>query len=156
MKAVVYNDDQVKYKQYTYFWEIDGDIEGTNSTASHTFDSIGTYNASLIITTVKGCKDTTTKTIELFQKINVPNVITPNGDGYNDNLVIENNDKYYLNLQLFNRAGLLVYKIKAKTIQWDGKLHTGEDVPEGIYYYILEAEKSSPPLKMKGFLYIFR
>lgn len=156
LDAIVYNESEIINKPFSYVWNIDGTNEGINQHAKHTFDSIGTYIATVIISDSRGCKDSVKKVLQIAEKLDIPNIFTPNNDNINDIFIVNSNDKYFLNFQLFTRSGLSVYKIKAKTIEWDGKMPSGEDVPAGIYYYIIEAEGAKPPLKQKGFLYIMR
>jgi len=69
------------------------------------------------------------------------NIITPNGDGINDELFFEGNiDKYGINtLKIFNRWGKLVYE--KIDYQLDAERFTGhfqgEELPAGTYYYTL-------------------
>jgi gliding motility-associated-like protein len=156
LQAVVHNENSPTTMPYTYSWEIDGTAADSDRITTHTFDSIGTYNSSVIVTDTLGCKDTATFVIQLIEKLKVPNVFSPNNDNINDLFLVSANERYFLNFQLFTRTGLLVYKTRSKSIEWDGKLDTGEDLPSGIYFYIIEAEGSNPPLKEKGFLYIYR
>ena len=71
-------------------------------------------------------------------KIAVPNAITPNDDGKNDALVIDGIDQYPENeLVLFNRWGDILYKSKPYKNDWRGTNQSGQDLPEGTYYYVL-------------------
>ncbi|MBI5914421.1 MAG: gliding motility-associated C-terminal domain-containing protein [Bacteroidetes bacterium] len=73
----------------------------------------------------------------------VPNGVTPNGDGLNDELVFDillNNseDKFPDNeIIIFNRWGDVVYHSKPYTNNWQGTNDKGDDLPQGTYYYIL-------------------
>jgi gliding motility-associated-like protein len=156
LQAMAHNENSHTTMPYTYSWEINSLAAGTERIVTHTFDSIGTYNSSVIVTDTLGCKDTATFVIQLIEKLKIPNVFSPNNDNINDLFLVSSNERYFLNFQLFTRTGQLVYKTKAKTIEWDGKMDTGEDLPTGIYFYIIDAEGSNPPLKEKGFLYIYR
>jgi len=42
--------------------------------------------------------------------LTIPNVITPNGDSYNDNFVIQNAENYSITLQIYNRWGNIIYE----------------------------------------------
>lgn len=66
------------------------------------------------------------------------NVITPNGDGYNDVLSFDNL-KLYGNVQLriFNRNGALVYETGSYQNDWNG-----DNVPAGTYMYQLKVTGS--------------
>jgi len=73
----------------------------------------------------------------------IPQGISPNGDGLNDNLNISflglNNPNY--DIQIFNRYGTLVYKGN-QSKNWNGTSNRGSNkykiLPTGTYYYILE------------------
>ncbi|MFN7117046.1 MAG: gliding motility-associated C-terminal domain-containing protein [Saprospiraceae bacterium] len=70
------------------------------------------------------------------------NAITPNGDGLNEQLVFDelriNPDQYPDNeLIVFNRWGDVVYTARPYANNWDGTNDTGQNLPEGTYYYIL-------------------
>ena len=73
--------------------------------------------------------------------IKAVNIITPNGDGVNDELFFEGNiEKYGINtLKVFNRWGKLVYE--KIDYQLDDDRFTGhyegEELPAGTYYYTL-------------------
>ena len=75
-------------------------------------------------------------------KFDVPNGITPNGDGLNDAFVFDqlllNPDKYPDNeLIIFNRWGDVVYKAKPYLNNWQGTATNGDELPDGTYYYVL-------------------
>jgi len=62
----------------------------------------------------------------------IPNLITPNGDGKNETFYIDcyGNGDYELNI--YNQWGSLVYQNKAYLNNW-----AGNDVSDGIYYFVL-------------------
>ncbi len=70
----------------------------------------------------------------------LPNILTPNGDGYNDILV----PFPYENVQgvdffLYNRWGRLVFKTNDIDIQWDGTdMYTHQPSSDGTYYYVCQ------------------
>ncbi len=63
--------------------------------------------------------------------LDFPNVITPNGDGINDNLVIANGNDIPNKIVVFNRWGKKVFEQTDYQNDWDGG-----DLSEGTYYYI--------------------
>jgi gliding motility-associated-like protein len=80
---------------------------------------------------IKPIVDTTTD-------VDIPNAITPNGDGKNDFFVIDNIEKYTKSeLTVFNRWGEILYRSKAYNGQWGGTNQNGQPLAEGTYYYIL-------------------
>jgi gliding motility-associated-like protein len=110
--------------------------DGNTSTVQnpeHTFDE-GIYNVCLTVTTTEGCKDSIChEVMVIVDKLTIPNIITPNGDGYNDVFVIENIDKVETSeLIIFNRWGKKVFETTNYRNDWDG-----ENVADGVYFYVL-------------------
>ncbi len=73
----------------------------------------------------------------------VPNGVTPNGDGVNDELVFDvilsNPEKYPDNeIIIFNRWGDVVFQAKPYQNDWTGTNENGKDLPAGTYYYVLK------------------
>jgi len=83
----------------------------------------------------------------------VPNIFTPNGDGINDDLELKSSET--MTFMVFNRNGGLVYKAEAKYIVWDGKDERGQDISDGIYFFILK-DPAKTYANDKGFIYISR
>ena len=72
--------------------------------------------------------------IEIDDKIKIPDVFTPNGDGYNDTWEVENINFHSIErVEVFNRFGHKVYECKNEFIPWDGKIN-GE-ILQGTYFY---------------------
>jgi gliding motility-associated-like protein len=69
----------------------------------------------------------------------VPSVITPNGDGKNDNFKIsEFSGK--IELIIFNRWGNEEYTNANYLNDWDGRNNKGAALPGDTYFYILKFE----------------
>ena len=70
------------------------------------------------------------------------NVITPNGDGVNDQLIIDCIEDYPENtLELFNRWGDQVNSFvnyNNEEVVWRGTTSKGEILPDGTYFFILQ------------------
>ncbi len=67
----------------------------------------------------------------------IPNVFSPNGDGYNDVFIPENIDLANFRMEIYSRWGTKVFSAKG-AIPWNGKLdNSGEQVPDGTYFVIL-------------------
>ena len=109
------------------------------------------------LTNDQNCTFTEMFPIELDFKI--PNVITPGingeGDGKNDVFRIpglpENSS-----IQIFNKSGALIFRSKPynKLNWWDGKDMNGKDVPSGTYWYIIETQERTEPVR--GFILVIR
>ncbi|WP_166727778.1 cadherin-like beta sandwich domain-containing protein [Mucilaginibacter gilvus] len=68
----------------------------------------------------------------------LPNVFTPNGDGYNDTWVLANINLYpNCTVKIFNRGGQQVFNSVGYGIAWDGTFN-GRLLPADTYYYIID------------------
>jgi len=66
------------------------------------------------------------------------NLITPNGDGLNDQFIIRSVELYpNSKLTIFNRWGRIVLEQKAYQNDWEGT-ENGKDLSSGVYFYVLE------------------
>ena len=83
--------------------------------------------------------------------------ISPNGDGNNDFLVIENippNNR----LQIYNRYGALVFEQEDYVNEFNGvstnriTLGKGNKLPAAVYFYVVTDTDSDE--KFQGFLYL--
>ena len=96
------------------------------------------------------CKDscsTANASITIKRKFNtdsgsqLPIIITPNGDGLNDNWTIDEIDKYPKNeLFIYSRWGSLVWHGKLDQSGWGGNNQKGERLPDGTYYYVIQLD----------------
>lgn len=135
-------------------------------TAVGDFDQIlwfnGSTNNSVTITVggyyfaeVKnqGCPNTKSFTIIVHDRVGVTNLITPNGDAYNQRWEIFNIENHSpCQVSVFSRDGTLVYSNTNYNNQWDGT-YNGNPLPEGVYYYVVNCEDG---LSRKGALSIIR
>ncbi|MEO1624042.1 MAG: gliding motility-associated C-terminal domain-containing protein, partial [Bacteroidota bacterium] len=90
-----------------------------------------------------GCKVADEVTLRVnnscaYTALKVPNIISPNGDGYNDrfNITYEGIVDVSI-LRIYNRWGQLVYETNDITKQWDGTFR-GKTLNPGVYVYYLE------------------
>ncbi len=67
----------------------------------------------------------------------IPNVFTPNGDGYNDVFEYENQQQWMFETQVYSRWGNLVFENR-ESKNWDGRIK-GELAAPGVYNYIIRA-----------------
>ena len=90
----------------------------------------------------------------------LPNVFSPNFDNVND-LLIPFPYKYIkdIDLQIFDRWGVLVFKTTDKKILWDGTNQvTKNKCDDGVYYYLCSVNEirlePKDPILLKGFIHI--
>lgn len=159
-----------------YEWSIDGIVLGDtvmfdNPTFGHypniyaNFKVGGIYNVQLKVWNTA----TSANTIIYSRSINIqpvfgatkekfpniPNVFTPNGDSFHDFFEVPTSGTSRLKFMVYSRTGALLYLQETNIIKWNGTNQNGKDLPEGIYYYVIE-DLDSKYENAKGFFYIFR
>jgi gliding motility-associated-like protein len=83
--------------------------------------------------------------------INIPNTFSPNGDGINDVWYIDLKNNTNVSYTIYNRWGTQTF------VQWDGRTTSGEQVVEGVYYYVLEySDKNGDKIKKPGYISLFK
>jgi gliding motility-associated-like protein len=143
----------------TFTWSGPNNFTSSASSNSFSFDieDIGIYSSTV---TVNGCEspissiDLSILKIFTFDDFEFPNVITPNGDGINDNLDLEN---YFETCQeftffVFNRWGNLVYQQSNTDIPFGGLTLDTATLVDGVYLYKLSYEKG----EKNGYIHVIR
>jgi gliding motility-associated-like protein len=127
----------------TYLWYFsDKGIYSGQESPNYVFDTVGTYYVELIAyDTVYGCSATYQLEVRIESNPNLttPNVFTPNGDGSNDFFYITGDDIDQLTVTIYGRWGDKVFEFVGIDEVWNGKNNNGSELPEGTYYYSLEA-----------------
>lgn len=99
---------------------------------------------TLVVTDENGCIDSDSVEITVNKDYNFKpnNIITPNGDGFNDVWIIDNIQAYpETKVIVVNRYGQVVYEQVGYTNTWTGELPDGNLV-DGTYYYVIESPDS--------------
>jgi len=87
----------------------------------------------------------------------VSSVFTPNGDGENEFFeVISKNAGDVVSLEIFTRAGVLIFRIEAERCIWDGCSLSGQPMAAGTYHYTAEILDSQPKISKCGFVHLYR
>lgn len=97
---------------------------------------------SVEVQNMDGCSDIASVWVDVRRTIDdvlfVSNVLTPNGDGYNDAWFIRNLDQFPNNtVTIVNRWGDIVYQATNYRNNWEGT-YSGGALPAGTYYYVLD------------------
>lgn len=142
------SDPQVQFNDLSsgassWIWQF-GDPVGSSSTdasPAFTFPGVGCYPVSLVVTNDAGCMDSTTQQLCVSgqDSLIVPNVFSPNHDGQNDNFKITGGGLASLDVRIFNRWGQEIARIERMNQSWDGRSPTGNALPEGTYFYVMQA-----------------
>jgi gliding motility-associated-like protein len=85
-------------------------------------------------------------------------VITPDGDGLNEEFIIGCVEEFKDNhLEIYNRWGQKVYEVDAYQNDWIGRTMDGDELPEGPYYFVLEyTDNDNQRQQLKGSLTLLR
>lgn len=124
--------------------------EGVSGQHSEAFDSTVQLTAEQMVMLDSLAADSA------ITELDIPNVFTPNGDGYNDYFEVTTDGTTIYEFTVFTRTGARVYHSLSPRIFWDGKSNGGEDLKEGVYYYVIEETESSEPFGKAGFMHLFR
>ena len=137
---------------YFFDWSSNWE-EGIFSHSQNLFNmEAGFYH--LLVTDSRGCqKDIEIPLQCLFKRVMPTLFITPNDDGKNDFLVIRHIELYPKNtVTIINSYGEEVITIRNYNNRdriWNGRNRRGQILPDGTYYYIVQAEGVPP---MAGWL----
>ena len=94
--------------------------------------------------TSEGCVDSICQQIAFFPTVEVPNVFTPNGDGVNDELVLQTTSTDRIKTTIYSRWGTKVFESSALDEYWDGRFE-GRPVAPGVYFLTVEVANPYAP-----------
>ena len=115
---------------YTYKWT------PTNFTTPTATLPDGAH--TIVVKDAKGCQATSSKLVGIpGECYDGKTVITPNGDGINDNLIILCSDQYTNRIEIFNSFGQLVYGQDNYSNDWDGRDRSSSALADGVYYWVM-------------------
>lgn len=140
----------------SYVWIADNSIISGQNTATLTVRPTENITYTVTGTNATGCPVTESFSIKVAEdlKLIANNIVTPNGDGYNDKWIVENIDVYPDNLiKIFDRAGRMLYSKKGYDNSWDAT-YNGSPLNEDTYYYVIEFTGSIK--KFKGYITVVR
>ncbi len=102
---------------------------------------------TLTVTSRGGCKRHDDVYIKIQKPPVIPNTFSPNNDGVNDKWQISYlNDYPDCRVEVFTRAGQLVFKsAKGYPVPWDG-MRNGKALPFDTYYYVIEPGYGRDPI----------
>lgn len=132
----------------------DESISFVSPTKTTTYELIATYG--------NGCKlrdDITIFIDSTLQKLVVPTVFTPNGDGLNDFFYINETGVERLDIKIFDRWGNLVFQSIEPNFKWDGKTSLlGGELMNGNYPFVIlyKTFDSKADKKEAGFITLIK
>ncbi len=120
---------------------------------NHIFNDPGIYNITLKTTDIKGNIKSEVINIEVVEDMNIKgisNIFTPNYDGSNDQFTFNSGNLTDIEVTIYDKGGRLIYKFTDPEQGWDGKLSSGENAPEGTYFYVIFATGSGNKKHQQG------
>lgn len=130
----VYFTDASSGPVISWVWDLDTTTSFSQN-PSGTYE-VGDYYITLHITDTNGCTDSITKLLSVLNEVEVPNVLTLNGDNLNDIFTIKGLKKNSA-LVILNRWGDVVFKTDNYQNDWNGRDTGGELLTAGVYQYLL-------------------
>lgn len=111
--------------------------------------------AEVISSSVSGCTATSEVPLFIVQPIEAPYMFSPNDDGQNDVWIVKNLDGYVnTKVLIYNRWGMQVKKLNSGVNEWDGNNELGTPLPDGVYYYVIEASSGDESVDLTGYVTI--
>jgi gliding motility-associated-like protein len=123
---------------YVYDWYFSDGGSSILINPSHVFESPGEYTVTLVATDAKGCVDSITKPISIYEEfyIYIPNSFFPDGDRYNDFFSGSFVGVKWIKMEIFNRWGESLFYTEDQDFKWDGT-YQNKRVPDGTYTWKL-------------------
>jgi len=130
-----------------YIWQDGSDLS---------FFDVSQNGRYLVEVNVNGCINTDTISFEYYYcqpKLEMPNVLTPNYDGFNDKLVPKKNENIVsMYTSIYNRFGKKVFETDNPLIEW-----SPYDLPAGLYYYLVNfTELTGQQFNKKGWVQVLK
>jgi gliding motility-associated-like protein len=138
----------------SYLWTPNIDISNIRS-ASPLLTPKQNTKYKVVGTSIDGCIDSAfadVKVEKLFL-IYPNNILTPNGDGYNDTWKIRNIEWYPDNtVTIYNNNGIIIRTFEPYSGDWNGTRESGLKLTSGTYYYVIKLKDGSNEAIIKGYL----
>ncbi len=124
-----------------YKWNFGTGDFSTDKDPLYIYTQLGNYTACLVAND-ENCKDSVCRVVTAFVKTEfvIPNIFTPNNDGFNDIYKVTGKGIGKIQGDIFNRWGQHMYTWNTISGGWDGRSASGVEAPDGSYYYIIEIE----------------
>ena len=167
--TVTFTDKSVRASKY--IWEFgDTTTSKVSNPDPHVYYKPGEYSVLLTIESDLHCIDSMrieNKIVVDPSSLDIPNVFTPNGDGMNDNFMVESKSLRNISMEVFSRSGKKVYSFigDGEALRdwngWDGHVNSSSaEATPGVYFYIIRAygwdDVSYDSKDYRGFVYLYR
>ena len=147
--------------EFDFVWNFSDGDSSTQAEVEKVFDFGSSFNATLTVQDSLSCSNSFTiygdaDTFENYFDIYYPNVFTPNGDGENDQFIIEVPGRIYecTELIIYNRWGQVQFISTGNNLKWDGRNSVGGELSNGVYFFTLNVKNGF--FSQSGTLYKFK
>lgn len=123
------------------------DVQAQDVTSADSDENTGYYYVT--VTDENTCSNTDSIAVTVIRRLEIPNAITPNGDGDNDRWVLKGLSLYPNNVvQIYDRWGDLVYQARGydEAKYWDGTDQNGRKLPMASYYFVIKLGTGEKPI----------
>jgi gliding motility-associated-like protein len=163
-----YNDERLVCKFHNlsegsqdYLWNFgDGSQPEKAYHAEHQYHDSGKYLVKMVAYNSAGCSDTFVQPVYIRQNsgLEVANVITPNGDGINDDLEIRLENEESFELHILDNRGNTIFQTNDKNLRWKGTYLSGEPCQNGVYFYVIKYKykNEAGPREEHGMVHLYR
>ena len=167
---VTFTDKSIRASTYRWeFGENKDSISLVSNPRPHIYYKPGEYSVKLTVESDKHCIDSlrSEKIVVNKSKLDIPNVFTPDGDGLNDNFIVESESLRFISVEVFSQSGKKVYAFLGEGEKlrnwkgWDGTINSSSvKATPGVYFYIVKAygwdDIRYDSKEYRGFVYLYR
>lgn len=128
-----------------WFWIFGDGQTSIEENPQHFYGEKGEYPVTLIVTNVHGCTDTLTRYpyIVLPPDLFIPNVFSPNGDGFYDQWNVQYTGNETFSAEVFDRWGVKYFIATSPEKTWNGSTLNGVEASDGVYFYSIMIGKKN-------------
>jgi gliding motility-associated-like protein len=151
----IINDPEMT-SEYNYAWYVDNELiaEDTSGSFIHGEDLTNGPVVVMVTNLTTSCASETIINVNYFQNqncVDIPQGISPNGDGLNDCLVLDHLEEQedIVKAEIYNRYGVKVFELNDYVDHWCGQDASGgssdELLPVGTYFYVIQYASGREP-----------
>ncbi|MGC6437553.1 MAG: gliding motility-associated C-terminal domain-containing protein [Flavobacteriaceae bacterium] len=143
---------------YNYAWYMNGELlqDGASPIFVHGEDLMSGTVTVEVTETMSMCSTETTIEVAYYMNqncVDIPQGISPNGDGLNDCLVLDHleDQEDIIKAEIYNRYGSKVFELNDYVDHWcgqdasSGNGNSGELLPVGTYFYVIQYASGKEP-----------
>ena len=143
---------------YNYAWYMNGELlqDGASPIFVHGEDLMSGTVTVEVTETMSMCSAETTIEVAYYMNqncVDIPQGISPNGDGLNDCLVLDHleDQEDIIKAEIYNRYGSKVFELNDYVDHWcgqdasSGNGNSGELLPVGTYFYVIQYASGKEP-----------